>query len=136
MSGPRILLLDEVVQLWPQILPLLASIGGLKRYWAHSPGEAFEHFYRGTWTLWVEGDPITAVCAVSVVKERGDQSLSLRLELVAGKADWDAALAPIEAWGKERGCVRIVMPRARPGWKRRFRDRFVVQALFLEAPIS
>jgi hypothetical protein len=137
MTAPRILKVDEIASRWAEILPLLASINRPKRYWCVTPGEAFEHFYRGHWTLWVEGDPVTALCAAGVLKER-DGSLSLTLELVAGKADWPAALEPIEAWGRERGCVRTVMPRARAGWLSRsyaFRKRFRVKAYYAEAPL-
>ena len=132
----RILAVPESVAQWDRILPLLESISGHGQYWTTPAGEAFQRFYAGQWTLWVLGDPITTLCAVGVAKEY-DGTLSLRLELVAGHADdWHAQLEPIAAWGRDRGCVRICMPRARKGWARVFRDKFKVQALFLEAPIE
>ena len=132
----RILTVPEIVAQWDRIRLLLESVAGGGRYWTTPAGDAFQRFHAGQWVLWARGDPITTLCAVGVAKEH-DGTLSLRLELVAGHAaDWHAQLEPIAAWGRERGCVRIVMPRARKGWARVFRDRFKVQALFLEAPIE
>jgi len=133
-DAPRILEVPDIVARWDEIRPLLESVGGRGRYWSASPGHAFAHFHDGTWVLWALGDPVCAVCAVSIARE-DDGSHSLRLEQVAGHAAWDAELAPIEAWARQRGCVRIVMPRARKGWARVFRKRFSVKALYLEAAL-
>jgi hypothetical protein len=131
----RILTVPEIVERWNAILPLLESVASQGRYWTTPAGLAFQRFHAGEWTLWALGEPITAICAVGVAKEY-DGTLSLRLELVAGSAavDWHAEFDAIAAWGRERGCVRAVMPRARKGWARVFPD-FVVKALFLERPI-
>lgn len=134
MTEPRVLTLQEIIDRWAEIRPLLESIRSPKRYWAPSAGEAFQRFHAGHWNLWVLGDPIEAICAVGVAKEN-DESLSLRLELVAGHADWFARLEPIAAYGRSRGCVRVTMPRARRGWLRRWRGVFKCNAVFLEAPL-
>jgi hypothetical protein len=134
-AAPRILSVPEIVAAWDTIRPMLESVAHRGRYWTTPAGECFQRFHAGHWVLWALGEPVRAICAVGVAKEY-DGSLSLRLELVAGEADWHAELAPIAAWGRERGCVRICMPRARKGWARVFRDTFKVNALFLEAPIS
>jgi hypothetical protein len=133
-SAGRILTVPEIVAQWDTICPMIESIARGGRYWTPPAGEAFQRFYAGHWVLWALGDPITAICAVGVAKEY-DGTLSLRLGLVAGHAaDWHAQLAPIAAWGKARGCVRVCMPRARKGWQRVF-PNFKVHALFLEAPL-
>lgn len=134
MSGPRILSVGEIAERWGEICPLLERVATPKRYWATTPGEAFQKFHAGQWVLWALGDPVHAICAVGIAKEKTDGSLSLRLEQVAGKADWEAHLAPIEAWARMRGCVRIVMPRARRGWLRRMRD-FRITAVYAEKAI-
>jgi hypothetical protein len=133
-DAPRILEVPEIVARWNEIKPLLASVGNKGQYWSATPGHAFAHFHDGTWTLWALGEPVRAVCAVGVAREN-DGSLSLRLEQVAGHAAWSVELEPIAAWARQRGCVRIVMPRARRGWARVFRKRFAVTALYLEASI-
>jgi hypothetical protein len=133
-TSGRMLTVPEIVQRWDRILPLLEAVTRGGRYWTTPAGLAFQRFHAGEWVLWAAGEPVHAICAVGVAKEY-DNTLSLRLELVAGEADWHAELAPIAAWGKARGCVRICMPRARKGWARVFKDTFKVNAIFLEAAI-
>lgn len=134
-SVARILSVREIVERWAEIRPLLERIQTPRRYWATSPGGAFQRFHDGRWALWALGDPVVAICAVGI-ENHDNGTKSLRLEQVAGHADWEAELALIEAWARAQGCVRTVLPRARIGWPRRLSRRFKVTAVYAEAPIN
>lgn len=123
---------SDVLNVWDRARELFAEV--VRKNPAASPPEMVLHrLINREWQLWTLGDPIRAVTATGIVVW-SDGTKVLQLEQVAGKADWATHLKVIEAWGREEGCTRLVMPRARLGWTRKFPD-FRARAIMLERKI-
>lgn len=123
---------SDVPKVWDRVRELFAAVSR-KNPAASPPDAVLERLLRREWQLWVLGDPIVAVTATGLVP-RCDGTKALHLEQVAGNADWTRHIATLEAWGREEGCTRVVMPRARRGWARKFPD-FRDAAVMLEREI-